>query len=161
MDAELNFAGISPEDAAEAFARLPAVLAQKLASALNDIGVRVRGTAAENAPVDRGRLQNSISHVVERVGDLILRVRVGSNLDYAAQHEFGAEPFFPPVDELRDWARRVLGDESLAYPVAESISETGLDEQRYLRDAVEMHLEWALSRIVRAVDDAFEEVGLG
>ena len=144
--------------------RLEAVATQALPTQLNsaadDIAVRLRGRAAENAPVDTGQLRSSLEGAVEQIGETVFRIVVGSNLDQAGPMEFGTEAgHFPPVDELRDWARRVLGDESAAYPVARSIAETGLEARRYLRDSFE-DLEFALNRVVEAVVDAFAAEGL-
>lgn len=151
---------LTPADAVQAFAELPDALRSELADAAEDIGQRIRGDAADEAPVDTGQLASSIEAVVESVGATLVEIRVGTNRDGAASQEFGADPHFPPVSELRDWARRVLGDADLAYPVAESISETGLEEQPYLRPAFEENLEWAISRINQAVEAAFSEADL-
>jgi hypothetical protein len=161
MEAELRWESQSPEEAAEAIRELPDVLTRKLKTAADDIGVRIRDDAQANAPVDETRLRDSISSLVESVGSTIVKVVVGTNVDYAKAHEYGTEPFFPPPSELRGWARRVLGDADAAYPVARSISETGISEKRYLRDAVENNMDWILGRIERAVKEAFDEVGFG
>ena len=152
---------LSPTEAAQAFAALPDALERKLEASGKDIAQRIRGAAAENAPVDTGQLASSIEGVVANVAGTIVRIRVGTNRDGAAAQEFGTDAgHFPPPSELRDWARRVLGDESAAYPVARSIAETGLDEQPYLRPAVRDNIEFVADRINQAVEDAFAEVGL-
>lgn len=162
MDTTFDLArgDLTPAEAIQAFGELSAALRSELADAAEDIGQRIRGDAGDRAPVDTGQLASSIEAVVESVGATLTEIRVGTNRDGAAAQEFGADPHFPPVSELRDWARRVLGDEGLAYPVAESIAETGLDEQPYLRPAFEENLDWAVSRINEAVQAALEEVGL-
>ena len=155
--------GMTPEELRKAWDDLPSVLESKLQGAAKDVGERVAGDARQNVSSDRGRLQNSIISIVENVGDAIIRVKVGSNVDYAEPQEKGTDPFFPPPSELRDWARRVLGAEdpdSAAFLVARSISETGIEAQEYLLDAFKENLEWALDRIVRSIHEAFSEVGL-
>jgi len=160
MTAEFEFDGMTPSDLAGAFEALPDALNSRLEGAAQDIGQRIRGAAAENAPVDTGQLASNIEAVVETVSETLVEIRVGSNHDGAAAQEFGTDPgHFPPPSALRDWARRVLGDEGAAYPVARSIAETGLDEQPYLRPAFKENLEWALDRINGAVTDAFGDVG--
>jgi len=144
----------------EALESIPGVLERKLEGAAQDIWVRIERAAKENAPADTGNLQNSIRSVVESIGETLLEIRVGAEAEYAAPQEFGTDPFFPPPSALRDWARRVLGDEDLAYPVAQSISETGLDAQPFLVPAFEDNLEWAVDRINDAVEAALREVGL-
>lgn len=67
-------------------------------------GLRVVAGAKRRAPVDTGRLRNSITFEVTADGDV---VRVGTNLEYAAFQEFGtrkmpARPFlFPAFEEER------------------------------------------------------------
>ena len=162
MSVDLTFDGgdFTPAELAEALDQLPTALNANLEQASTDVGQLIAGAARENAPVDTGDLRSSIEAVVENVGETIVEIRVGTNRDGAAAQEFGTEPgHFPPPSELRDWARRVLGDPGAAYPVAQSISETGLDEQPYLRPAFEDNLTRALDMIVDAVDSAFSEVG--
>ena len=161
MSTTFEFDGKTPHELVESFGELPSALNDHLEDAAEDIGVRIASAARENAPVDRGRLRSSISHVVENVGETLMQIRVGSNVDQAAPQEFGTDPgHFPPISALRGWAHRVLGDESAAYPIARSIAETGLDAQPFLGPAFEEHLEWVLDRINSAVETAFEEVDL-
>ena len=156
----IEWSGDDPAAVADRFEALPSALAAEFRQAATDIGERIRSAANENAPRDLGDLGNLLE-AVTRVGETLIEIRVGSNLDRAPAHEFGTDPgHFPPPSELRDWARRVLGDESAAFLVARSIAETGLDETRFLRDAFESNLEWAVDRINTAVTDAFEAVGL-
>ena len=160
MTARFEFDGMDPSDLAASFEALPGALNDSLKGAAQDIAERIRGAAAENAPVDTGQLASYIEAVVESVGETLVEIRVGTNRDGAAAQEFGTDPgHFPPPSALRDWARRVLGDEGAAYPVARSIAETGLDEQPYLRPAFKDNLEWALDRINNAVSEAFADVG--
>jgi len=160
MQTSFEFDGWTPDELLDAFEQLPAALRNELNSAADDIGVRIASAARENAPVDRGRLRSSISHVVESVGNTLVKIRVGSNVDQAAPQEFGTDPgHFPPISALRGWARRVLGDESAAYPIARSIAETGLDAQPFLEPALRENIDWAMDRINDAVTAAFEAVG--
>lgn len=155
----LDAGQFTPDELAQALDRLDSLLTTKLRGAANDIAQKVAGDARRKAPVDTGTLASSIEGVVDQVSDIILVVRVGSNQPQAAPQEFGTDPFFPPPSELRDWARRVLGDADLAFPVAQSISETGIEEQPYLRPAWKENITWAVDRITRAVDDALAEAG--
>jgi len=160
VDAEIEWEGRDPQDAADALRRLQVILPRKLEGAARDIGLRIGGDAAQEAPSDTGALRSDlVEPIVENVSQTIIQVRVGSNKPQAAPHEFGTEPFFPPPSALRGWARRVLGDEDAAFLVARSISETGIEEKRFLRDAVEENLEWIANRIDEAVREAFREVG--
>lgn len=160
MTVEFGFDGMDPADLVSAFDALPDALNDSLRGAAKDIGQRIRGDAADDAPVDTGQLASSIEAVVQAVGNTIVEIRVGTNRDGAAAQEFGTDPgHFPPPSALRDWARRVLGDESAAYPVAKSIAETGLDEQPYLRPAFKENVTFIADRVNDAVSAAFSDVG--
>ena len=159
MEPAIEWPNETPEDLEDRLRALEPALLDELKSAATDIGVRIRGAAQENAPVDRARLQSSLEYSVRQIGTDLVRLAVGTNLDYAEPMETGTDPFFPPPSELRGWAERVLGDADAAYPVARSIAESGIEERRYLRDGLEENLEWALDRIAEAVRNAFEEVG--
>lgn len=53
---------------------------------MNLIGEDAASTAADKAPVDTGRLKNSISHAVD---DSEPAVYIGTNVEYAPYQEFG------------------------------------------------------------------------
>jgi hypothetical protein len=44
----------------------------------------------------------------------------------------GRSTFSPPVEVFRDWARRVLGDESLGFVIARSVGQKGLKPRKFL-----------------------------
>lgn len=72
---------------------------QAIAKALEAIGLQAEGYAKLLAPVDTGRLRNSISHEV--VQDTVY---IGTNVEYAAYQEFGtsrmkAQPYLAPAVE--------------------------------------------------------------
>lgn len=83
---------------------------------------------------DTGRLRDSIAPDVKRTNRGTVG-RVEAHAKYASAVEFGTRPHFPPVDALRDWARRRLGDENLAFVVARAISERGTKAQPFMRPA--------------------------
>lgn len=58
----------------------------KLHNWLEAIGLDAAGTAAKQAPVDTGRLKNSISY---EVVDAEEAVYIGTNVEYAPYQEFG------------------------------------------------------------------------
>ncbi len=160
MHTSLSWNQASPEEVAERFEALGPTLLEKLEGAAEDIGVRIRRDAEANAPTDRTRLRDDLSHMVTQVSTTLIRIVIGTNVDHGQPIEEGTDPFFPPPSELRGWARRQLGDEDAAYPVARSISETGIEAQPYLAPALEDNIQWALDRILQAIEAAFEEVGL-
>lgn len=158
MEAEFTVDEI--QDLQESVATLSTALESELDSAATDIAERLVGDASRDAPVDTSRLASDISSVLENIATAIIRIRVGSNLDYAEPMEKGTDPFFPPPDELRRWAHRVLGDEDLAFVVARSISEEGLEAREFIADAFEGNSSLMIDRAEQAVDNAFSEAGL-
>lgn len=44
----------------------------------------------------------------------------------------GRPKFFPPVAPFREWAKRVLGDETLGFVIARSVGQKGLKPRKYL-----------------------------
>lgn len=84
--------------------------------ALEAMGLQAEGYAQFYAPVDTGRLQNSISHKVIDENS----VAIGTNVEYAPYQELGtsrmsAHPFLKPacmnhVDEYREIAKQALKD---------------------------------------------------
>ena len=70
---------------------------QATARGLEKIGLTAEGYAKRNAPVDTGRLRNSITHEVDGQ-----EVYIGSNVKYAPYVELGtstqkARPFLKPA----------------------------------------------------------------
>lgn len=81
--------------------------------ALEAIGLQVEGYAQLLAPVDTGRLRNSITHIVN--GDSVV---IGTNVEYAVYQEFGtskmkAQPYLKPavmdhINEYKSIAERAI-----------------------------------------------------
>lgn len=65
----------------------------------------------------------------------------GYNAEYARPVEEGSRPHWIPLRAVRNslmkWARRVLGDESAAWPVRQKIAEEGTDAQPYVQPGVD------------------------
>jgi phage gpG-like protein len=110
--------------------------------------------AQQNAPVNSGRLRNSLTvDFRSRTGEVA--ATVGSNLVYAKPVEYGSRPHFPPVAPLELWARRKLGvparrARSVAFAVARKIARRGTPAQPYLGPALEQSkgaIEAALARL--------------
>lgn len=74
-----------------------AALREKIPVALEAIGLKAEGYAKRMAPVDTGRLRNSITHTVNE--DVAV---IGTNVEYAAYVEMGtsktkAQPYLRPA----------------------------------------------------------------
>jgi len=62
-------------------------------------------------------------------------VEVAYRASHAAPVEDGSRPHMPPVSKLKPWARKRLGDEKLAWPVAMKIKEKGTKPTGFFRRA--------------------------
>jgi HK97 gp10 family phage protein len=103
----------------------------------------VERSAKKNAPVDTGRLRNSITHAVQTTSAFAPRLQgiIGTSVMYAPFIETGTgvfvgeSPYFPPPSALAGWARRHGMN---PYLVARAIFEKGgLEPNRYLGRALE------------------------
>lgn len=80
-----------------------------------------------------GRLSESWQ--IFRTGDGV--VWLGSRVDYARYVLEGTEPHTPPFEPIEVYARRVIGDESAAGPLWQSIRQDGTEPNDYLGRAIE------------------------
>lgn len=94
----LEWDGPDPQDFAEALAEFGRILPDHLERAGEDIGARVQSTAARIVNVDTGRLRASIDSEVDRMNRHVIRVVVGSNVEYAPFHEMDY-PYLRPAFE--------------------------------------------------------------
>lgn len=105
---------------------------------MRDTVIIVQSLAKQNAPVWRGLLRASIVQTITVEGNQIIG-HVGSALPYAPVLEFGSKPgTFPNIKEIRVWARRKFGVESVAYVIGRAIKQRGFVPQPYLEPAVEV-----------------------
>lgn len=86
----------------------------------------------ELVPQDRGTLLQTAFPPEFRGEDIMY----GYTQPYAESMEFGTQPYWPPIQPLREWARRVGLPEGVEYAVQAKIAEVGIDEQPYLRPSV-------------------------
>lgn len=96
---------------------------------LEDSADRGFAESQRRAPVDRGTLQQS-GYTPTWDGDTL---HWGYRADHAKPMEFGTEPFWPPIQPLKGWANRVLGDESAAYAIQKKIAKHGINAQPFAR----------------------------
>lgn len=96
----------------------------------------------QEAPVDRGTLLQS-GFQPQWDGDTI---RWGYTANHARPMEFGTDGFYPPIQPLKEWASRVLGDEGAAYAIQQKIAEEGVREQPYVRPGRDMMRRYLATR---------------
>lgn len=92
--------------------------------------------------VDMGRLRASLRHLLQQVAGQVTGGKVYTDVSYSIYvHEGTKGPRkMPPLDALRDWARRVLGDEDAAYPIGRMIAREGTRANPFLLDAWNEHI---------------------
>ena len=96
--------------------------------------VKMNELAIINCPFDTGTLRTSIKLFPSSPG--YAEYILAAGVSYSQNVEFGSSPHYVSAKHLKDWARRKLGDENLAYPIAKSISKKGTKEQPFMRPAL-------------------------
>ena len=89
--------------------------------------------AKQKAPVDTGQLRRNIRLFPRLPG--YKKYTLADGVEYGLYQEFGTKPHYAPISPLQDWAKRVLGDESIAYAVRNKIAKYGLSEKPFFRPA--------------------------
>ena len=112
------------------------VIDREIKTALTKSGLVVEGRAKELAPVDTGKLRQSITTQIRPDSALI-----GTNLQYAPTMEFGRRPgaAMPPAGALIGWMNRHGMDTRLEFVLRRAIARRGIAEKRYLRTALEQN----------------------
>jgi hypothetical protein len=96
--------------------------------------------------VDRGKL----AQYTRTYPSGPLKQTIEVDAKYAVALEEGTGPFHPPISALKGWARRKLGNEKLAYPVAKSIAKKGIKPRYYHKEA--------LDRSIPKIQDIFSKI---
>ncbi len=91
-------------------AAVKSALDQRIAVALEEIGLTAEGYAKKACPVDTGRLRNSITHAVSSAESVVY---VGTNVEYAAYVELGtsrqkAQPYLKPAANHKSTYQAIL-----------------------------------------------------
>lgn len=131
-----------------------------IVQAVRESAFLVERDAKRNAPVDRGRLRNSITSDIRQSGRDVIGV-VGSPVKYAPNMELGTgtfvgkPPHFPPPSALRLWAARHGMN---AFLVARAIFRRGgLKPRRFLQGAFDMNMQRIRLKIENAVRQSTEK----
>jgi len=102
---------------------------------LFDSMLKMQELAITKAPVDMGILAGSIhlEPMIPGYAEYTLWARSA----YAAAMEYGTSPHFVPIEPLKGWAARKLGDESLAWAVRAKIAKKGTSAHPFFRPAMD------------------------
>jgi hypothetical protein len=98
------------------------------------MGFLLKKALKEECPADTGDLKKSID--VEITNDKLHIVA----LEYAMYIEKGTIPHFVPIEPLKDWARRKLGDEKLAYAVRNHIAKYGTRPNEFIHRTIKNNM---------------------
>ena len=112
----------------------------------------VQRGAREKAPVDTGRLRNSIG--VERSS--MRSRRIGPNVAYGEYVEFGTRPHWPPPGAMSGWARRHgISD----YQARRAVAMHGTKAQPFMQpaaDDAEDGIRQLVSVLAAEIESAFQ-----
>jgi len=89
--------------------------------------------AIKNAPVDRGFLRQNITLFPNILSDEYV---LTSKAPYSEALEYGTRPFYAPIEPLKGWASRKLGDENIAWAVRAKIAKEGITAQPFMRPSL-------------------------
>lgn len=119
-------------------------------------------------PVDMGTLRNSgfVNPPDVKASEIEVTLGYGgAGSEYAIyQHEgigpaVGRPAFMPPVAPFAEWARRVLGDESLGFVIARSVGRKGLRPRKFLEIPFKARASGMVPRLARRVRGMVERAG--
>lgn len=122
-------------DLQKAFLQAGIAIESGLDSGLVKCGLLVERNAklilTDEQHVDTGRLRASIT--TRLVGGKRYRsAQTGTNVQYAADVEFGSGPKHVPIDALKAWAKRKGLGEEAAYPIQQQIEKYGTKPHPFL-----------------------------
>jgi hypothetical protein len=124
----------------------------RIVTACEKTQARVVNDARDAAPVFMTTLRQSILPGDIEVTKTDVTAKVVANADYALFVELGTRPHFPPVDALKPWAEKKLGDENLAFVVARAISRRGTPARPFLGPALLKNGSFFRREIIKAVN---------
>jgi hypothetical protein len=143
LTADIEWTKGSPEEFKKRLSD-PRLIAEPARNFLTNAVIFIQGLAREGAPVDTGRLAQSITYRVDSA-PMPLWGKVGSNVSYAPDQEYGTNALsekpavtgnrpFPTGPQLETWAKRHGAPSGLV--VSRAIKRRGgLRPRRYLRNA--------------------------
>lgn len=116
----------------------------------------IRSEVLPFTPHAFGYLRNSIgTRKATMYGSTVTGLVISTAL-YGAAVEDGSRPHWPPIEPLRLWAKRKLGDEGAAFPVARAIAKRGTKGHHMFEKGYKA-AESAVLAIFEAARDRFIE----
>ena len=104
--------------------------------------------AIDYAPFDTGYLKANITVFPQILsGHYVLN----SAAPYSACMEYGSRPFYAPIQPLKDWARRKIGDENIGYAVQAKIAKYGIKASPFMRPSCQQVQDYWLKIYLKEV----------
>ncbi len=121
----------------ENLAKMEANITREITSGVEAVQAKVIEDARVICPTGvTGTLAQSIQPgPISVTGDNV-EATIEVNADYASYVEWGTRPHFPPVDALKDWAAKFLGDPKLAFIVARAIAKRGTRPYNFMGQSI-------------------------
>lgn len=154
------------KELAKAFAQAEKRTITELVIALRLEAEGVMRASKREVPVDLGILRSSGFVKRPKVRGRGVSVTMGyggAAKDYAVFIHEGTGPavgrpaFMPPVAPFKEWAKRVLGDESLGFVIARSVGQKGLKPRKFLEKPLRAKSRGMGRRIARRVKRELEK----
>jgi len=89
--------------------------------------------AIDYAPFDQGYLRENITVFPQILSSNYV---LNSNASYSAAMEYGSRPFYAPIEPLKEWAKRKIGDENVGYAVQAKIAKFGVKSSPFFRPSL-------------------------
>lgn len=160
MSGILSFGMKGSDTVIHNLAKFEKKLIQEMTYGSQAVQAKVVIDAREYVPTGvTGTLSQSIQAGDVVVTDDNIVAFVVANADYASFVEFGTRPHFPPIEALRDWCAKFLGDESLAFVVARAISRRGTLAHPFMGPALLQNMP-VFKRAMEAARDRALAAGL-
>jgi len=158
---ELSAVIVGARELAVAFDKVWETVKEETTQAVVKATIEAKNKAQELSPIDMGKLRASITYEAPLYTSKGTMGRVGTNTMYARYMEEGTRPHFPPVSALKGWAKRVLGNENLAYVVAKKIAQRGTKGRFYFKGALEYAQPILDSKLREALGNIVNKLATG
>jgi len=96
--------------------------------------IKMQELAKISCPVFHGVLRNSI--ILNPSSPGYSNYELGAGVNYAASVEYGTRPHYTSPENIKDWAKSKLGNESAAFAIAKKIAKFGTEAQPFFRPSL-------------------------
>lgn len=106
---------------------------EKLTRVLMKSMFKMEELAVHFAPVDTSELVQKITLFPQILAKVYI---LSSKAKQSEAMEYGTRPFYAPIEPLKKWAGRKLGDESIGYAIQKKIAKVGITAQPFMRPSL-------------------------